>query len=109
MQSLRDAGIGVSGFGALALQYRSPKAHLLRVEHHTCDGSIHLHVSDESESGSDLVVHPDGREHDVVNVITLMQDEVTLDNLEQQLDKLLAVARVSIFKGESLVEIERPS
>jgi uncharacterized tellurite resistance protein B-like protein len=109
MQSLRDAGITVSGFGALALQYETPNGHLLRVEHHTCDGSIHFHVTDESDSGSDLVLFADGRERDVIGTIVAMQDEVTLDNLEQQITKLLEVAKVCLFQGESLVEIEKPS
>jgi uncharacterized tellurite resistance protein B-like protein len=109
MQSLRDAGIGVSGFGALALQYPSPSGHLLRVEHHTCDGSIHFHVTDDEDSGSDLVLFPDGREQDVVSMISSMQDEVTLDNLEQYIPKLQDVARVCLFQGEGLVEIAKPS
>ncbi len=109
MQSLRDAGISVSGFGALALQYQSPNGHLMRVEHHTCDSSIHFHVSDDSDAGSDLVLFPDGRDKDAVEVITSMQDEVTLDNLEQHIPRLQQVARVCLFQGESLVEIEKPS
>ena len=109
MQTLRDAGISVSGFGALALQYQAPNGHLLRIEHHTCDRSIHFHVTDESDDGSDIVIHPEGRERDVLAVIVAMQDEVALENFEQQIAKILAVARVSLFQGESLVEIERPS
>jgi tellurite resistance protein len=109
MQTLRDAGITVSGFGAVALQYQSATGHLLRVEHHTCDGTIHLHVTDEDESGSDLVLYPDGRERDLLGVITAMQEDVTLENLEENIARLLAISRVSIFKGGSLVEIERPS
>lgn len=109
MQSMRDAGISISGFGALALQYQAASGHLLRVEHHTCDGSIHLHVTDEADTGSDLVLFPDGKEHEVLGVISAMKDVVTLDNLEQWIAKLLGVARVCIFQGETLVEIERPS
>ncbi|MDB4939476.1 MAG: hypothetical protein JWP87_6448 [Labilithrix sp.] len=109
MQSLRDAGISVSGFGALALQYESPKGHLLRVEHHTCDGSIHFHVTDDSDGGSDLVLFPDGRAKDVLAAIVAMQDEVTLESIEAQIVKLQAVSRVCIFNGESLVEIQKPS
>lgn len=109
MQSLRDAGIAVSGFGALALQYESPSGHLLRVEHHTCDGSLHLHVTDEDESGTDLVLFPEGRENDLLSAITTMQDEITLETLDTHIDALRRVARVCIFQGASLVEIERPS
>jgi tellurite resistance protein len=109
MQSMRDAGISISGFGALALQYQSRNGHLLRVEHHTCDGSIHLHVTDEADTGSDLVLFAEGKEPEVLEVISSMKDVVTLDNLEQWIAKLLTVARVCIFQGESLVEIERPS
>jgi uncharacterized tellurite resistance protein B-like protein len=109
MQALRDAGVGVSGFGALALQYESPNGHLLRVEHHTCDHSIHLHVTDAEDTGSDLVVFPDGRERDVLGLIEAMQDVVTLADLEPWIAKLLSVARVCIFQGETLVDIERPA
>jgi hypothetical protein len=109
MQSLRDAGITVSGFGAIALQYESSTKHLLRLEHHTCDDSIHFHVTDADDSGTDLVLLPEGKEREVLDAIVAMQDEVTLDNLEQQLAKLLRVSRVSILRGESLVEMERPS
>ena len=109
MQSLRDAGITVSGFGALALQYESPTAHILRVEHHTCDGSVHLHVTDANDSGTDLVLFPDGRENELLDTIVALQDEVTLDNLEQQLPKLLRISRVCIRQGGSLVELDRPS
>lgn len=109
MQSMRDAGITVSGFGALALQYQSPNGHLLRVEHHTCDGSIHFHVTDDDDSGSDLVLFADGRDKDLVAAISALQDEVSLENLEQHIRQLQKVARVCLFQGESLVEIEKPS
>ncbi len=109
MQAMRDAGISVSGFGAIALQYESPTEHLLRLEHHTCDGSIHLHVTDEEESGMDLVITPDGKESELLTAILALQDEVTLDNLDGQLAKLLRIARVSVLRGEDLVELERPS
>jgi uncharacterized tellurite resistance protein B-like protein len=107
MQSLRDAGISVSGFGAL--QYQSPNGHLLRVEHHTCDGSIHFHVTDDEDSGSDLVLFPDGREKDLLDLLESMQDQVTLANLEQYIPKLQGLARVCLFQGDGLVEIEKPS
>ena len=107
MQSLRDAGVALSGFGALALQYETPNGHLLRVEHHTCDGSLHLHVTDESESGTDLVIFPEGRENDLLSLLTAMQDQITLDTLDAHIAKLGSVARVCIFQGESLVEIEK--
>jgi len=109
MQTLRDAGISVSGFGAIALQYQSSNGHLLRLEHHTCDGSVHLHVTDDSDSGSDLVVFPEGKEKEVLDVVVAMQTEVTLENLDTQIQKLLAVAKVCIYQGDSLVEIERAS
>jgi uncharacterized tellurite resistance protein B-like protein len=109
MQSLRDAGVALSGFGALALQYESKAKHLLRVEHHTCDGSLHLHVTDDSEAGTDLVLFPEGRESELLSVITAMQDEVTLETLDTHIDDLQTVARVCIFQGESLVEIEKSS
>ena len=109
MQSMRDAGITVSGFGALALQYQSPNGHLLRLEHHTCDGSIHLHVTDDEDSGTDLVLFADGREKDLLAMITSMQDDVTLENLEQYIPKIQGVARVCLFQGEGLVEIDKPS
>jgi len=109
MQSMREAGISVSGFGAIALQYESPTEHLLRLEHHTCDGSVHLHVTDEDESGMDLVIAAQGTEDELVTAILALQDEVTLDNLEEQLPKLLRIAPISVLRGEELVELERPS
>ncbi|CAN5925028.1 hypothetical protein BH11MYX4_BH11MYX4_30930 [soil metagenome] len=109
MHSLRDAGITVSGFGAMALQYESPTGHLLRLEHHTCDGSIHLHVTDEEESGTDLVIAAEGKERELLDAIVSVQNDLTLDNLDDQLPKLLRVARVSVRRGEDLVELERPS
>ena len=99
----------LSGFGALALQYQSANGHVLRIEHHTCDGSIHFHVTDDEDAGSDLVLFADGREKDLLALITSVQDQVTLDNLEQYIPKLQNVARVCLFQGESLVEIEKPS
>jgi uncharacterized tellurite resistance protein B-like protein len=109
MQAMRDAGISVSGFGALALQYQADNGHLLRVEHHTCDGSIHLHVTDEADTGSDLVLFADGREADVLEMISAMKDVVTLATLDPWVTKLLSVSRVCIFEGETLVELDRPS
>ena len=109
MQSLRDAGVALSGFGALALQYESPNGHLLRVEHHTCDGSLHLHVTDESETGTDLVLFPEGRESELLSTLTTMQDAITLETLDTHIGTLRGVARVCIFQGESLVEIEKSS
>ena len=113
MQSLRDAGIGVGGFGALALQYDAPSGRVLRLEHHTCDGSIHLHVADDStgasEAGRELVLYPDEKEQEMLAAIVSMQDNVTLENLEQHITMLLTLGRVCMYEGESLVEIERRS
>jgi uncharacterized tellurite resistance protein B-like protein len=109
MQAMRDAGVSLSGFGAIALQYPSPNGHLLRVEHHTCDGSIHLHVTDEADSGSDLVLFPAGAERVVIGLIADMRDVVTLENLQQWVDRLLPVTRVCIFRGDDLVELARPA
>jgi uncharacterized tellurite resistance protein B-like protein len=109
MQSLRDAGVSISGFGALALQYDTPTGHLLRVEHHTCDGSLHLHVTDADEAATELVIFPEGREKELVSMLTAMQDQLTLDDLDAHIGKLLGVARVCIYQGESLVQIELPS
>jgi len=36
-------------------------------------------------------------------------EKSTLDNLEQQLPKLLRISRVHVLRGGSLVEVERPS
>jgi tellurite resistance protein len=107
MQALRDAGITVGGFGAAALQYESPSGHLLRLEHHTCDGTVHLHVTDIEDSGSDLVLKPGGRERDLLEAILAMQDDITLDNLDAKIQELLLVSHVSVMHGESLVEVER--
>jgi hypothetical protein len=109
MQTLRDAGITVSGFGALSLQYQGPKGHLLRLEHHTCDGSVHFHVTDESDTGADFILFPDGRETDLLTAIVAIQDELTLETLEQKLPELMAVARVCVVQGGDIYEIEKPS
>lgn len=109
MQSLRDAGISLSGFGALALEHEAPGGRRLRVEHHTCDGSLHLHVNDESEEGTDLVLYPDGREKELLALLVSMQDEITLEGLDQYIARLKPAARVCIYQGESLVEIETGS
>lgn len=109
MQTLRDAGINVGGFGALSLQYQGAKGQLLRLEHHTCDGSVHFHVADESETGADFVLFPEGRETDLLTAIVEIQDELTLDTLEQKLPKLMEVARVCVMQGGDLYEIEKPS
>ena len=110
MQSMRDAGISVSGFGATALQYESPTGHLLRLEHHTCDDSIHLHVTDAEDSGTDLVLFSDDdRESELIDAIIAMQDVVTLDNFELHFPKLLSLARVCVVQGANRMELERPS
>ncbi|MBX3187966.1 MAG: tellurite resistance TerB family protein [Labilithrix sp.] len=107
MQALRDAGINVGGFGALSLQYQGPKGHLLRLEHHTCDGSVHFHVEGASDTGADFVLFPEGREADLLDAILAMQDELTLDTLEHRIGALLEVARVCVVRGGDLYEIER--
>jgi|GEM_PF-3164092 len=109
MRSLRDAGVALSGFGALALQYDTPNGHLLRIEHHTCDGSVHLHVTDDAEESTDLVLFAEGRESELLSVLTGMQDEIKLETLDAHIGKLRDVSRVCIFQGESLVEIEKAS
>jgi uncharacterized tellurite resistance protein B-like protein len=109
MQGLRDAGITLSGFGALALQHESENGHRIRLEHHTCDASIHLHVTDEHESGTDLVIYPEHRTREILELIVAVQDKVTLDNLDQYIQELLGMGRVCMFQGETLVELERPS
>jgi len=55
------------------------------------------------------VLFADGREKDVVSAILALQDEVTLDNLDQQIPRLQRIARVCIFQGEGYMEIEKPS
>jgi uncharacterized tellurite resistance protein B-like protein len=109
MQALRDAGITVSSSGAIALQYENPRGHRLRLEHHTCDDSVHVHVTDEDESRTDLVLYPEGKERELLAAIVAIQDELTLDNLEQQLAKLLRIARVCVLRGGNFVELERRS
>lgn len=109
MQTLRDAGITVSGFGALALEYQAPSGQLLRLEHHTCDGSVHLHVTDDAEVGSELVLFASAGETRLISTIVGMQEAVTPANIEQHIKDLLGVAKVCIFQGASLVEVEGPA
>ncbi len=94
MKQLRDAGITVSGFGAVALQYQSANGHLLRLEHHTCDDSIHFHVTDESDTGADFVLLPDAREDEVIAAIVEMQDVISLENLDEKIEVLARIASV---------------
>ncbi len=82
MKHLRDAGVGIGGFGAVALQYQSANGHLLRLEHHTCDGTIHFHVADQSDIGADFVLQAEGCDEAIVDAIVAMQDVVTLDDVE---------------------------
>jgi tellurite resistance protein len=105
MKDLRDAGVGLSGFGALALQYPRPNGHLLRLEHHTCDGSIHFHVTDEADEGDDFVIFANGHERDVIDIVVAMQNSVTPQTLAPWVQKLQLVARVCAFDGETLVDL----
>ncbi|HEY8078013.1 MAG TPA: tellurite resistance TerB family protein [Labilithrix sp.] len=84
MKHLRAAGVGIGGFGAVALQYQSANGHLLRLEHHTCDGTIHFHVTDESDIGADFVLQAEGCEETIVDAVVAMQDDVTLANVESK-------------------------
>ena len=99
----------MGGFGALALQYQGASGHLLRLEHHTCDGSVHFHVTDDSDTGADFVLFPEGRETDLLSAIVSIQDDLTLETLEQKLPKLMEVARVCVLQGGDLYEIEKPA
>ncbi len=108
MQAMRDAGISVSGFGALALQYQASNGHLLRLEHHTCDASIHFHVTDDEEEGTDLVLFADGKEREVLAIVSAMQNVVTRANLATWIAKLQRAARVCRFEGDELVELQSP-
>lgn len=105
MAQLRAAGIHVEGFGALALQYESPTKHVLRVEHHTCDGSLHFHVTDELDVGADFVLYALGSVDALLDALVAMQDRVTLESLESEIRPLMAVARVCAIRDGERVEL----
>jgi uncharacterized tellurite resistance protein B-like protein len=105
LKELRDAGIGVAGFGALALQYECPNGHLLRLEHHTCDGSLHFHVTDATDSGPDYVIFAEGRELDAIGAIVAIQDRVSVDTLGEHLPALVGLARVCVTREGELVDL----
>lgn len=104
-KELRAAGIAPTIFGASSLEYRSPSGHLLRVEHHTCDGSVHLHVLDASDSGPEYVIFPGGCEADVADAIVAMQDEVSVANAAARVAALGAVWRVCVARRGELVDV----
>jgi uncharacterized tellurite resistance protein B-like protein len=104
MRELREAGIDVGQIGALALQYRSVSGPILRIEHHTCDGSVHLHVTDDDDVTVDYVVFPEGREADLVDALVAMQDELSPANVVERLPKLRDVGRVCRHEDGELVD-----
>jgi tellurite resistance protein len=109
MQELRDAGIAVRGVGALALEYAAVNGTTLRIEHHPCDGSIRLMVTDANDDGPDLVVFGNGREADVCTAFVAMQDDLTLANLETRMTDVAAVARVLVVRDGELVPFDQNS
>lgn len=104
-QQLRDAGITVTGGGAAALQYKVPNGHLLRLEHHPCDGSLHFHVTDESDVGLDLVLFPDASLGELLDRILDLQGDVTLASFGECLPGLLEVARVCTVENGRLRDL----
>lgn len=107
MAQLRAAGIHVEGFGALALQYESPTKHVLRVEHHTCDGSVHFHVTDELDVGADFVLYAVAGIDPLIDALVAMQERVTLDTLEDEMRAVMDVARVCAIRDGERVELTR--
>lgn len=99
MQELRTAGIKVGGFGALALHYTNPPGHVLRLEHHPCDGSIHLHLTGADDASVDFVLYPDGRDAAVTERLAEIQDVLDLDNVEQHMTALMQIARVRVVRN----------
>lgn len=99
MQELRTAGIKVGGFGALALHYTNAPGHVLRLEHHPCDGSIHLHVTGADDVSVDFVLYPDGRDAAVTERLAEIQDVLDLDNVEQHMTALMQIARVRVVRN----------
>lgn len=105
MKELKNAGVAPTTFGALSLEYRCPNGHMLRVEHHTCDGSVHLHVLDPSDSGPEYVIFPAGREVELADAIVAMQDEISVANAPARIPSLVAVGRVCVAKRGELVDL----
>jgi tellurite resistance protein len=100
MLELEDGGIRVHGFGALALEYASPSGCRLRVEHHTCDGSLRLTVTDANDDGPDFAIDPGGRETDVCHALAGVQDELTLERIHERVTETLgSLARVDLVRS----------
>lgn len=104
MKDLRDAGIHVGGFGALALQFEAPNAHVLRVEHHTCDGSLRFQLESHTADLA-FVAFPEGREADLVDALLAIQRELSIDNAAEWLAELSRVARLCVERDGELVEL----
>jgi tellurite resistance protein len=105
MQTLHEAGIHLHGIGALALQYDTPTGITLRVEHHPCDGSLRLTVTDANDDGPDFFLYPDGREAELCNALVAMQDEIVLDGVEDRIAALSAYARVHVLRDGELASL----
>jgi tetratricopeptide (TPR) repeat protein len=81
-----EAGIEVSGFGEVALQYANEAEDtLLRLEFHSQgpDGvpEIHLHVTDESDVGPDFVMRFGDNLDALLATIIEVQDTLTLETI----------------------------
>lgn len=110
-----EAGIEVQGFGELALQYENKAAAtLLRLEFHRegPDGvpELHLHVTDADDVGPDFVLRPAGSMDEVVGVLVAVQDELTVETINDgPIAKLLDVCPSMYFVHDRRLRTIRPS
>jgi len=90
-EPLRAAGIDLGRIGALGLEYRAPSGAVLRVEHHTCDGTLHLHVEGSPGTTTDFVLDPRGEDEALLDALVAMQDELTTANAAERVARLRAI------------------
>ncbi len=99
LAGFRDSGITMAGFGAVAMQYGNSRATLLRLEHHPSDGSVHLHVADESDTGADFMLLPHERLAALLTQIIALQDDITLETAPSYLPRLMDIVDVLVERN----------
>lgn len=91
LASLVEVGIEIEGFGAAAFQRTNDRGTLLRLEHHPEDRSAHLHVTDDSDAGTDVVIFYGPSLDALLALVVAMQADVTPANFDEHLSKIAAV------------------
>ncbi len=93
MQLLRDVGVHVSGAGALALEYTNSNGVVLGLEHHTRDGSVRLHATDEGGRRTGAVLFPREKATELLEAIVGVQDELTSATVDDRFARLTELFR----------------